>query len=116
MSVDNQEDGRTRLLTLVEEYGGKYDNGAVAMVALGAMAFNTHIGLGPFRADWQKNDRAYLDSTGFAVPLAMQRLQFLEGMIIQSHATTRDRVGSGSSANTSGGGSSRSSSKRPRSS
>ena len=90
MSVDDQEDGRKMFMVLAGEYGGKYDDDAVAMAVLDAMALSTHMGLGPFRADWQKNDRAYLDSTGFAVPLAMQRRQFLEAMRTHAHATTRD--------------------------
>ena len=90
MGVDDQEDGRTMLLSLVEEHGVKYDGGAVAMAALDAMALNTYMGIGPFRADWQRNNRAYFDSTGSAIPLAMQRRQFLEVMRTHAHATTRD--------------------------
>ena len=90
MSVGNQEDGRRMFLFLEEEHGGKYDDDAVAMAALDAMASNTYMGLGPFQADRQKNNRAYLDSTGFAARLAMQRREFLETMRTHAHATTRD--------------------------
>ena len=54
MSAEDQRDGRTLFLTPVEEYGGKYDNGAAAMAAQDVIALNTYTGLGPFRADWQR--------------------------------------------------------------
>ena len=58
MSAEDQRDGRTLFPTFVEEYGGKYDDGAVAMVAQDAIALNTHTELGPFRADQQRNNHA----------------------------------------------------------
>ena len=48
MSAGDQRDGLTLFTTLVEEYGGKYDGGAVAMAAQDETALNTHTGLGPF--------------------------------------------------------------------
>ena len=73
MSVDDQQDGRALFLILMEEYGGNHDDGAVAMVTQDAIALNTYTGIGPFRAARQKNNRAYLGSTGSAVPAGMQR-------------------------------------------
>ena len=77
-------------LTLVEEYGGKHDDGVVAMATQDAIALNTHTGLGPFRADCQRNNGAYLDPTGSAVPVGMQLPQFLEALRPHAHATTID--------------------------
>ena len=34
----------------MKEYGEKHDAGAVAMAAQDAMALNTYMGVGPFRA------------------------------------------------------------------
>ena len=48
MSVGEQEDVRNMFLIPVEEYGGKCDDGAVAMAVLDAMALNTYMGLEPF--------------------------------------------------------------------
>ena len=90
MSVDDQRDGRALFLTLVEEYSGKYDDGAVAMTAQDAMTLDMYTDLGPFRASWRKNNRAYLDSTGSAVLAGMQRRQLLETLRPHTHATTRD--------------------------
>ena len=90
MSTEDQQFGRALFLILVEEYGGKYDDDAVAMAAQDAMVLNTHTGLGPFRADWQTNNRAYIDSTGSAVPPGMQRRQFLEALRPHTYAATRD--------------------------
>ena len=73
MSAEDQQDGRALFLILVEEYGGEHDDGTVAMAVRGAMALNMCTGIGPFRAAWQKNNRAYLDSTGSAVPTGMRR-------------------------------------------
>ena len=41
MSTEDQQFGRALFLILVEEYGGKYDDDAVAMAAQDAVALNT---------------------------------------------------------------------------
>ena len=46
------------VLDLVEEYGGIHDDGAVATAALDAMALNTYVWIGPFKADWLRKYRA----------------------------------------------------------
>ena len=71
-------------------YGGKHDDGAVAMAAQSAMALNTYTDIGPFLATWQKNNCAYLDSTGPVVPAGMQRRQFPEALRTHARGTTRD--------------------------
>ena len=62
------------------------------MAAQDVMALNTHTGAGSFRATWQKNNRAYLDSTGSAVPAGMQRRQFLEALRTHTHTGLRGIV------------------------
>ena len=90
MSTGDQQDGRALLLVLVEACGDKYDDGVVVMAAQDAIALNTYTGLGPFRVDWQRNNSAFLDSTGSAVPAGLQRRQFLEALRLRAHAATRD--------------------------
>ena len=90
MSIEDQQDGHALFLIPVEEYCGKYDDGAIAMAALDVTALNTYTGLELFRADWQKNNRAYLGSTGSAVPPGMQRRQFLEALRTHANAAIRD--------------------------
>ena len=48
MSTEDQQDGRALILILVEEYGGKHDDGAVAMAIQDTVAFNAYTGAGPF--------------------------------------------------------------------
>ena len=88
MSVEDQQYGLT-LFLLLEEYGGKHD-GAVAMVALGATALNTHTGLGACKADWRINERAFLNSAGSPIPTSMMRRQFLEALRTHTHGMTSD--------------------------
>ena len=91
MSVGDQRDGRTLFLILVEEYSGKCDDRAVAMAAQDAMALNMYTDTGEFRANWQRNNRAYLDSTGSEVLEGMQRRQILEALRPHTHTHTHDR-------------------------
>ena len=90
VSTEDQQDSRELCLIFMKECGGKHDDGAVAMVAQGVMALNMYKGAGPFRVAWQKNNSAYLDSTGSAVPVGMQRRQFLEALRTHAHWTTRN--------------------------
>ena len=72
-----------------------YRGNAIAHTLVGGGLFDILdlqvMGLGPSRADWQENNSAHLDSTGFAVPLAMQRRQFLEAIRTHTH-TPRPRT------------------------